>query len=187
MRKRTGVCAIAAIVTACATEPSLTGVGPQAATAPGASVLNLGPSIETRLLRAHNRERALVGSAPLRWDSQLQQLATAYARQLAATDSFQHAAAESLRGQGENLWEGTRGVFTPERMVANWASGGRFFQPGIFPNVSRTGNWMDVAHYTQIIWPQSHSVGCAISSSAKFDYLVCRYAPAGNVIGARVP
>ena len=184
--KIVAVCAVAAIVTACATEPRFTGVRQQAATTP-APVLNLGASIQTRLLQAHNRERALVGSAPLRWNPQLQQAAAAYARQLAATGRFQHATAESLMGHGENLWEGTRGTFTPERMVANWSSGSRFFQPGNFPDVSRTGNWMDVAHYTQIIWPQSHSVGCAISSSARFDYLVCRYAPAGNVIGARIP
>lgn len=179
--------AATAAIAACADPPPPAGPRPQVAAPGTAPLVNLGPSIESRLLQTHNRERALVGSAPLRWDPQLQAAAAAYARELAATGRFQHARAESLTGQGENLWEGTRGVYSPERMLADWASGSRFFQPGVFPNVSRTGNWHDVGHYTQIIWPQTHSVGCAISSSAAFDYLVCRYLPAGNVVGTRVP
>lgn len=128
-----------------------------------------------------------MGSPPLRWDLQLAQAAASYATQLAATGRFQHDSPQSLAGQGENLWRGSRGAFSPERMVASWAAGKRHFQPGIFPDVSRTGNWADVGHYTQIIWPSTHSVGCAISSSASDDYLVCRYQAAGNVVGKRVP
>ncbi len=143
--------------------------------------------MRSHLLQAHNRERALIGSAPLHWDLQLQAEAEAYAGKLAATGRFEHAPSHLLRDQGENLWTGTRGAFSPGSMVADWASGSRFFQHGEFPNVSRTGNWWDVGHYTQVIWPETQKLGCAISSSSDFDYLVCRYAPAGNVIGARVP
>ena len=179
--------AAAAVLGSC-TAPSGPVVLPsQPSTVPAGPLLNLGASIEARLLRAHNREREAVGSLPLRWDPQLQQAAAAYARQLADTGQFQHASPESLRGQGENLWTGTRGAFTPEGMVADWASGRRVFQPGIFPNVSRTGNWADVGHYTQIIWRETHSVGCAVASSAQHDYLVCRYMVPGNVVGMKVP
>lgn len=179
--------AATAAIAACTSLPSSADVRPQVAAPPTAPLANLGLSIESRLLQAHNRERALVGSAPLQWDPQLQAVAAAYAEELAATGHFQHATSESLMDQGENLWKGTRGVFTPECMVGGWASGRRFFQPGVFPDVSRTGNWVDVGHYTQIIWPQTQSVGCAISSSPNFEYLVCRYVPAGNVVGMRVP
>jgi hypothetical protein len=57
------------------------------------------------------------------------------------------------------------------------------FQRGVFPAVSRTGNWEDVGHYTQIVWPTTTRVGCAIASTSRTDYLVCRYSPAGNIDG----
>ncbi|MFD2429036.1 CAP domain-containing protein [Sphingobium scionense] len=43
--------------------------------------------------------------------------------------------------------------------------------------------WQDVAHYTQIIWRGTRSVGCALAEGRSFDYLVCRYYPAGNMFG----
>lgn len=187
MRQKSAVLAVAASIAACTASPQSAGVRQQVAAPQMAPVATPGRSIELRLLRTHNRERALVGSAPLQWDPQLQAAAAAYAEELAATERFEHSPSVSLLGQGENLWVGTRGAFTPERMVGNWASGSSIFQPGVFPNVSRTGNWTDVGHYTQIIWRQTQSVGCAISSSNKFDYLVCRYAPQGNVVGMRAP
>ena len=81
---------------------------------------------------------------------------------------------------------GTRGAFSLEHMMGNWASEKSMFRPGIFPNVSTTGNWSDVGHYVQIVWPGTRRVGCGIRSSARDDYLVCRYAEPGNVIGERV-
>ena len=57
------------------------------------------------------------------------------------------------------------------------------FFPGIFPATSRTGNWIDVGHYTQMIWPTSQRIGCALASTRSTDYLVCRYSPAGNIDG----
>ena len=72
-------------------------------------------------------------------------------------------------------------------MVGRWESEKRNFVPGIFPNVSRTGNWYDVSHYTQVIWPTTTRVGCALASNRTTDYLVCHYAPAGNIDGVRVP
>ena len=62
----------------------------------------------------------------------------------------------------------------------------RYFRPGRFPAVSRTGDWSHVAHYTQIVWPASQRVGCATAANRANDYLVCRYLPAGNVVGRDV-
>jgi hypothetical protein len=87
---------------------------------------------------------------------------------------------------GENLWMGTHGAFSVEAMVRGWASEKRFFAAGMFPNVSRTGDWEDVGHYTQMIWPTTTRVGCALASTPRIDYLVCRYATAGNIDGLAV-
>ena len=90
-------------------------------------------------------------------------------------------------GQGENLWMGTTGAYSIETMIGNWASERRWFRAGIFPNVSTTGNWADVGHYTQMIWPTTTHVGCALQRSPRWDFLVCRYSPPGNRDGDRVP
>lgn len=81
---------------------------------------------------------------------------------------------------------GTARAFAPETMVGNWASEKRWFVPGTFPNVSRTGRWSDVAHYTQIVWRNTTRVGCAVAPGRGREVLVCRYAPAGNIDGYRV-
>ncbi len=143
--------------------------------------------VSYELLLAHNRERAAAGVSPLAWDRTLANAAAIHARQLAAHGALRHAPREARPGQGENLWMGSRGGFSPQQMVANWASERAVFRSGKFPSVSRTGNWADVGHYSQLIWPTTTRLGCAIASGARYDVLVCRYAPAGNIDGRRVP
>lgn len=147
----------------------------------------LASEFPSRILAAHNRERAAVGVPPLVWDNALGTAAAAYAQQMAFTGIFEHSDRTQRRGIGENLWYGTHGAYSVETMVGAWASEKRYFAPGIFPAVSRTGNWIDVAHYTQMIWPTTQRIGCALASTARMDYLVCRYAPAGNIDGRPVP
>jgi hypothetical protein len=136
-----------------------------------------------RVLAAHNQVRAQAGAAGLVWDNGLGTEAAKYAVVLALTNTFQHSDRNSRGGTGENLWMGTRGAFSVETMVGNWASERRLFMPGTFPNNSRSGNWADIGHYTQMIWPTTTHVGCALASNATTDFLVCRYSPAGNVMG----
>lgn len=139
-----------------------------------------------RIIAAHNGERAAVGAPLLVWDNDLGTAAAAYAQQMAFTGRFEHSDRKARRGIGENLWMGTHGAYTIEAMIGAWASEKRYFVPGIFPNNSRTGNWIDVGHYTQMIWPATARVGCALASTARTDYLVCRYATAGNIDGKYV-
>lgn len=113
--------------------------------------------------------------------------AAAYAQQMAFTNAFEHSDRQARHGIGENLWMGTHGAFPVEAMVGAWVSEKRMFAPGVFPAVSRSGNWIDVAHYTQVIWPTTQRLGCALASNGRTDYLVCRYAPAGNIDGKPVP
>ena len=142
--------------------------------------------VAQRLLAAHNFERRAAGVQPLAWDPALAQGAAAYAQQLAVTGAFRHSDRRLRRGVGENLWMGTRGAFSPEHMIGDWASEKRWYHAGRFPNVSRTGRWDQVAHYTQIIWSGTTKVGCATATSPGRDVLVCRYNPAGNVDGRSV-
>ncbi|MEO7564658.1 MAG: CAP domain-containing protein [Sphingomicrobium sp.] len=139
-----------------------------------------------RVLAAHNQERARVGLAPLAWDPVLAEGAGLYAGQMAATGAFVHSDRRARPGVGENLWMGSRSVYPVEAMIGGWTSERRYFVPGIFPNNSSDGNWLSVSHYTQMIWPTTTRIGCALGTSRSGDYLVCRYSPKGNVDGKLV-
>lgn len=139
--------------------------------------------LSARLLAAHNRERAAMGVAPLSWDPALAVSAASYGPALAALGRLQHSPRAARPGQRENLWMGTAGAYSPEQMVAVWSDEKRFFRSGVFPNVSTTGNWLDVAHYTTMMWPTTTRLGCAVYRAPPWDYLICRYSPPGNVDG----
>lgn len=140
-----------------------------------------------RLLALHNRERAAVGAAPLVWDQRLAQAAASYGSSLAALGRLEHSTPASRPGQGENLWMGTAGAFSIEAMAGSWSGERSLFRPGIFPDIARNGNWAEVGHYTQMIWPDTTALGCALHKERRTDYLICRYSPAGNVRGQKIP
>jgi hypothetical protein len=138
---------------------------------------------DQRLLAAHNRERKGLGLVPLNWNAGLAQSARRWANYLASTGRFEHAPESRANPQGENLWAGTKGYFSPEAMVDAWIREKRNFRPGTFPDNSVTGRVEDVGHYTQVVWRATTQVGCAESRSRSEDILVCRYAEAGNYRG----
>lgn len=137
-------------------------------------------------LEAHNAARAEFGVPPLHWDRELAAEALVWARVLAREERLRHSPQDSRNAQGENLWMGTAGAYSPESMIAGFVDEQRYFRSGQFPRVSTTGNWADVGHYTQIVWADTRSVGCASASGRRFDVLVCRYWPAGNVMGTYI-
>ncbi len=145
-----------------------------------------GSELPIRLLAAHNRERARVGVPPLIWDSALAIAAASYGPELERLGTLQHSPRSNRPGTSENLWMGTRSNYTPEAMVGSWIDEIRMFRPGIFPNVSGTGNWADVGHYTLLIWPTVTAVGCAVHRGIIWDYLICRYSPKGNIDGREI-
>ena len=155
-------------------------------------------AIAARLLAAHNYERALVGHAPLTWDPQLAGAAASYGPVLASLRRLVHSPRDTRPGQRENLAMATHGSLSPEQLIGLWSREKLLLQPGysgpscprqfgcmMFPAASRTGRWEDVAHYTQMVWPTTTRVGCAIFA-ADLDYLICRYSPPGNIDGKPV-
>ena len=143
--------------------------------------------IAARILAMHNRERAAVGAPPLAWDPALAASAASYGPTLASLGRLAHSPRETRPGQRENLAMGSSGYYGLEDLVGFWVEEKRHFQPGLFPNVSRTGQWKDVAHYTQMIWKGTTNVGCAVHVASGRNYLICRYSPPGNADGRPVP
>ena len=157
----------------------------QAVTAP-TSVDGPGDTAQ-QLLQAHNAERSRLGLKPLAWSDRLAAGALAWAEQLARMDDLEHSDDDERDKAGENLWMGSKGDFTPRQMVGGFIDERKDFIPGTFPDVSRTGDWVDVGHYTQLIWPETREVGCGIARNRQSEVLVCRYFPAGNIDGEDVP
>ena len=136
------------------------------------------------VLNAHNAARRQFGVAPVAWNDELAAGALAHAEYMAATGIYGHDQTPGRRRKsGENLWRGTRGVFSYDIMVGVMVEEARYFRSGSFPDNAVNGDWHSVAHYTQIVWPTTTEVGCALASSATTDYFVCRYAPTGNKDG----
>ncbi len=135
------------------------------------------------MLEAHNEARAEVGTPGLVLDEDLSEQALEYAEELARTGRFEHSPQGARQGQGENLWAGTPSAFSFEEMAAAWIDEKRFYVHARFPFVSSTGRWQDVGHYTQIIWRDTERLGCGLAAGSGRDYLVCRYAPPGNISG----
>ena len=101
-----------------------------------------------QLLARHNLERDRKGLDRLSWSRKLAQEAQGWADRLAIEDTMRHADYGERGGAGENLWMGSAGYFGAEQMVDSFLAERQHYRPGPFPEVSRTGRWEDVGHYT---------------------------------------
>jgi pathogenesis-related protein 1 len=123
----------------------------------------------TEILVAHNRLRAEVNMAPLRWDCTLASTAQAWASRGVAghNDSTQY---------GENIFVSADGaepvVSATTRWMgerANWSNRGGACSAG-----------KTCTHYTQMVWKGTRVMGCGINRSASEKWkviLVCNYDP----------
>jgi hypothetical protein len=144
-----------------------------------------GDPFAMRMLKAHNAERAAFGAPPLEWSGVLAANAREFAGALARTGRLAHASRTGRGVERENINQGMLG-WNVDQMLANWLRERANFVPGTFPNVSRTGRWDDIGHYSQMIWPTTEEVGCGLVPGSGFQWLVCRYSPGGNRDGETV-
>lgn len=135
---------------------------------------------EQALFDAHNAERRSAGVPAFSWSERLANDAYNWAQQLARQGSLTHASREQRGQAGENLWMGPAERFSAQTIFGTFLAEKRHFTNGVFPNVSKTGRWRDVGHYTQVIWRGSREMGCAAVRNERDEFLVCRYWPAGN-------
>ena len=141
------------------------------------------PGFTDSILQHHNVFRSALHLPSLTWSADLASDALVWAKHLAKVNKGQHD--PTVRGkEGENIWWGTAGAYGPGEMVDFWANERQDFVYGIFPDC-RTSQSAVVGHYTQMIWKNTQSVGCALVSNGKMDYLVCRYSVPGNIVGEK--
>ena len=140
-------------------------------------------SFIAQILQQHQTYRDALQLPALSWSPALAKDALAWAQHLASVGKGEHDM--DIRGkEGENLWWGTAGAYSYAEMVGMWGSEKRSFRYDTYPNCT-THRSAVVGHYTQMVWKNTQFVGCALSSNGQTDFLVCRYSPAGNIVGGK--
>jgi hypothetical protein len=137
-------------------------------------------------LAAHNQYRARHGAPPLRLDDEAVAHAVRRARAASTQDGL--APSPGAAGWGENrFWFATYedGPASCEEAArlwyeARWTGGYDWDRPGYSP---------DTGSFTQVVWKSTDRLGCGRAAGkpegeeSYQTYIVCSYAPAGNVIG----
>jgi uncharacterized protein YkwD len=200
----TSACLALALLTSCATpNPPASGSSSEGSDPPAQTNPDQSDPVETperepskrapkrdpladAFVEAHNRHRAEVSPAadpplpPVQWSDELAATARAWAKRC----EFEHHQGDF----GENLGARTDQA-DPGTMVASWYAEGQNFD--YRKNRCKPGEVC--GHYTQLVWRNSTSIGCAVErcsnggpfGGGEWFLYVCDYAPAGNWKGER--
>ncbi|KAK6945914.1 CAP domain [Dillenia turbinata] len=126
-------------------------------------------------LNPHNAARAAVGVAPLTWDDKLAAYALNYANQRKDC-----AMKHSDGPYGENIAAGS-GDFSGARASQLWIDEKPHYD---YASNSCVGG--PCGHYTQVVWRNSHRIGCArVQCNNGWWFVSCNYDPPGNYVGER--
>ena len=133
---------------------------------------NSSNDFSSSMTNIHNVKRSLhVDTGSLTWSDELAAYAQNYADQYDCSGNLIHSGGP----YGENLALGY-GLTGAVDAWYNEISKYNYDDPGYSP---QTG------HFTQVVWKDSTEVGCGYKYCGSYwgDYVVCEYAPPGNVIG----
>jgi pathogenesis-related protein 1 len=128
----------------------------------------------------HNYWRAELGLPPLKWSNKLAEVAQKWANVLKEKGcKLEHSKTQ----YGENIYWSWGKKRTPQEAVDAWASEKKDFD---FEKLECIGSWYKCGHYTQLIWENTKSVGCAVAYCKDgSEVWVCNYEPAGNIVGQK--
>lgn len=140
----------------------------------GSPTNNSLPAEYQDILDRQNYWRSQLGIAPLAWSEEVASYAKEWADQLAVNGcDFKH---RTNGKYGENLYMAMGGNPTGTEVADSWASERKDFNYDTWGD-----NWMEVGHYTQMIWENTTKVGCAMVKCSNGNIIwVCNYDPAGN-------
>lgn len=130
------------------------------------------------MLAAHNAVRQKVGVAPLKWSNKLAARADEWAKTLAATG------ASRMQGiPGQNIgYTAPPGHAKGADVVAAWSAEESNYDHEKNACIDPK---LRCNHYTQVVWRDSTSLGCATARDAQRDIWVCDYDPPGNNVAER--
>jgi len=130
----------------------------------------------------HNKYRASVGAGPLKWNDDLAKGSAEWSIKIGNDGKLSH----SHGPYGENTACGTTINHNLRELHALWGNEKQWYIPGRnFPDVSTTGDWHKVGHYTQVVWADTTEVGCGVTVNDGWAWLTCRYLGQGNIRGEK--
>ena len=142
-------------------------------------------------LSQHNTYRATHHSPNMTSGNTLNTTAQSWADQMASSGNFTHSTSTQRNGAGENLYV----YYTTGSAIAADALAGKalssWYGENVNYNYNNPGFSSATGHFTQVVWKSSTQLGCGASKGTKTlngtvynaFYVVCHYAPAGNVTG----
>lgn len=172
------------------------------------SVVPASGADQNTILAMHNRERAAVGTPDLVWSNSLAANAETWLLKLVDENGGRLKNPPEINGgymtRHDPVYTGITCTLGPACQGENlaFASVGSTGGPPVAPSVEQlVGGWVDESHnpragnhYTQMVWKNTNGVGCATATVRQGmtsdgwhnvgTYLVCRYSPVGNLIGA---
>lgn len=142
------------------------------------------------LLSKHNSYRTTHHSPALTLNNSLNSTAESWAKQIATTGAFVHSSSNQRNGAGENLYVFYTTASIATDTLANNAVKSWYDEVAKY-NYANPGFATSTGHFTQVVWKNSTQLGCGAAEGTKTlngtqykaFYVVCHYAPAGNVLG----
>ncbi len=121
----------------------------------------------------------------------LNSTAESWAKQIATTGVLAHSSSSQRNGAGENLYVSyTTATSIATDTLANSAVNSWYGEVAQY-SYANPGFTASTGHFTQVVWKSSTQLGCGTAQGTKTlngtqykaFYVVCHYAPAGNVTG----
>jgi pathogenesis-related protein 1 len=154
-------------------------------------LLPINDEVKAKIIALHNKYRAEVRVPPVKWSDIVQKSAEGWALHLAEDEGLRLVHASSKNPYGENLsggpgvWNTDRGAYT----ILEWAVVSFGNEKNHYKNmpVGVDSNFYKYGHYTQIVWRTTAEIGCAVGKRKDIPgyVVVCRYNPAGNMVGQK--
>ena len=137
----------------------------------------LDDSQKYHFVEEHNIHRKIVGSPPVRWSDTLEIAAQKQVNLIVANPN----SADIDNYYGVNLYRSVKEP-TAADILANWVKQQKYYHGEEITEKNK----LIYGQYTQVIWAQTVSIGCAMAQTqGEMYYVVCFYNPKGNTIGQK--
>ncbi len=176
------------LTTATALTIALTGGAMSSDSVLGQTSIDLA-TLRSAAVSKHNTYRATHNSPNINISDSLNTSAQAWAEKIASSGEFEHST--NRNNVGENIYASYSTESTVDPATLGNTAVKEWYDEIKDYNYANPGFSSETGHFTQVVWKGSTQLGCgAAQGTATIEgtnynafYVVCQYAPAGNVQG----